>query len=604
MSSPTKSKSPPKSKKSNRSISPKKSGRSSPKEYKKDDQLKVFSRQLYDTIHAIYKKKTENLILYLTHMHIYEVWNKLPIYEQYCNSNIDSNNRKHTGSPRSKSPKNRSPKSKGKSALKPANDDKSQVEYLPAILEGTIAFNTSKFPRNSKIVVEITATFRYMVNSRSPVFHDSTCAEHVCYRDFKTIYPLHLVSDRAMSECTQELAFKLRQKLGRGYRVLPFQFELSNCPDSILFNDPNVHHFSNGLSWKIQVIVAPDYACLPLNKNEISMNFYKYTITPLLSQQSFHESPTVECTRFATNKEIGNLTLRAKLDRDIYYHGQFINVKIEIENQSEKYIVNKICIYIEQTCRIYHQFPHDSVVQLNELVLDSTNSKLPILPKTKLWVNEVKLCPHFNRTKANLAIDGKLPADSKAFLASSTIITFNRWIPLLTETESTTVAEGGEGTKTVKQKSGSIDSTSPKKASSAEEENKSSPRQKSPSKKPNKSPKEKHSSSPKRSKKKHSPSKSPAVQEAGQERQEQQQQQEGDEQKQRTQKFIKETSLTSRQICRSIFISYDLVVRLNLNSSAGNPTVRVPFILTRESQYIDKMSAITTGPSNVIRQSN
>ncbi|TPP66943.1 hypothetical protein FGIG_11857 [Fasciola gigantica] len=52
--------------------------------------------------------------------------------------------------------------------------------------------------------------------------------------------------------------------------------------------------------------------------------------------------------------------------------------------------------------------------------------------------------------------------------------------------------------------------------------------------------------------------------------------------------------LTSKQACRSVFIAYDVVVRLNLRTplgdEAGHPEVRLPFILTRETQYLDKLS--------------
>ncbi|CAH8669839.1 unnamed protein product [Heterobilharzia americana] len=54
----------------------------------------------------------------------------------------------------------------------------------------------------------------------------------------------------------------------------------------------------------------------------VAMNFYKYTVTPSLAEQSLHNSITVEFTRHATPKDFGNLILRAKLERDIYYHGQ------------------------------------------------------------------------------------------------------------------------------------------------------------------------------------------------------------------------------------------------------------------------------------------
>ncbi|VDN40003.1 unnamed protein product [Dibothriocephalus latus] len=55
--------------------------------------------------------------------------------------------------------------------------------------------------------------------------------------------------------------------------------------------------------------------------------------------------------------------------------------------------------------------------------------------------------------------------------------------------------------------------------------------------------------------------------------------------------------LVGSQVCRNVIVSYEAVVRCTIRTmtgeEAGAPTLRVPFILSRNSRYIDKLNAQT-----------
>ncbi|KAF6770602.1 hypothetical protein AHF37_09139 [Paragonimus kellicotti] len=205
----------------------------------------------------------------------------------------------------------------------------------------------------------------------------------------------------------------------------------------------------------------------------------------------------VSYTRYATQNDTGDLILQAKLEREIYYHGQEIKVKIQIENNSSRHVVDTVAVFVEQTYRLFHQFPHDSSIPLGEVLLKSVIIQEPDEPT-----------------------DGK---------------------------------------------------TSPKGSPKGK---KSSPKDKSPQK-GKKSPRDK--SPGKGAKAPPIPIEEPAQTET------------------KPTMTIKEINiLTNKQACRSATVAYDVVVRLNLRlangEESGHPMVRLPFILTRETRFLDKLA--------------
>ncbi|GAA50412.1 beta-arrestin [Clonorchis sinensis] len=504
---------------------------------------------------AVFVQKSPPISLYVRSIHLYEIWNRLPPYEQFCNSNTNDNRK----SPKSaKSSPKKSPKKGGAANQKVVDEEAPKPEYEPAIITGVVAVHKSRITNEKKLYVEVTARFRYVGHSRVPPFPDNVSSDCQCYREVTLLYPINFDIEMKISEFNQQLIFKLRNSLGRGYRFFPFYFDITRRPDSLFFTRPYYPDYSSGLFWKLRTYIAREENCSSLPEEEISMEFFKYTICPALSPSSLRPAPPVEYKRFATAEDTGDLILQAQLERDIYYHGQEIKVKIQIENNSARHVVHSIAVFVEQTYRLFHQFPHDSSIPLGEVLLKAGEAGLPINPKNRNWNREVLVKPRYDATKYNLAIDGRMPVDNKIFLASSTVIMMGKQVPVITTEEPEKKQPSPKG--------------SPK-------ERKNSPKGKSPPKS-KKSPK--RDKSPDKGTQKASPEKAPETEELPPE-------------EPRTIVTMTEVNtLTNKQSCRSAAVAYDVVVRLNIKTptgdEAGHPMVRLPFILTRETRFLDKFA--------------
>ncbi|CAL8079801.1 unnamed protein product [Calicophoron daubneyi] len=553
-SSPRKG-SPKKSPQKGGKSSPGKSGKLSSQELEELER-KYFARKRYDVMDAVFTQKGRVINIYTRNIHLYEIWNKLPSYEQFCNSNINTSNKK---SPKSKSSPKKSPKG-GRSKSPPKEEGPPKPEYERAILTGIISAHKSHLQDGYKLFAEITAEFRYFGYAKVPPYPDNVAAKCQCYRDVTVLYPIDFDKETEFSPYTQQLIYKLRSTLGRGYRMFPFTFDVTRKPDSIFFNRPYYPEFTGGLFWKLKAYIAQEENCAPLPEKETTMEFFKYTISPALIPS---EIPAVEYVRYSTREDTGDLILKGQLDKNIYYHGQDIKVKIQVENNSSRHVVIGMAVFVEQTYKLYHQFPHDCSIPLGEVILQAGDQGLPINPKSKNWSKEVTLKPAFDQTKYNLAIDGKMVVDDKVFLASSTIIMLANQVPVVAEEEA---AEGRP-----KSPKGSPKKNSPK--------GKTSPKEKSP--KGKSSPKDKKSPKGSQSPAKSGNQSPPKVEEPP-----------PDEEVK--QKIVEINTITNRQACRSIFIAYDVVIRLNLKTpqgdESGHPMIRLPFILTRETRFLDKFA--------------
>ncbi|CAH8561938.1 unnamed protein product [Dicrocoelium dendriticum] len=550
MSSPKRSpkESPKKSPKKGRS-SPTKGLRMGAEEWE-EFQRKYFARKRYNTMDVVFTQKSPAISLYVRSIHLYEIWNRLPPFEQFCNSNdeeINTSNRSPKSSPK------KSPKKGGTANQKVDEEEIQKPEYEPAEITGVVAVHKSHIHIKNKLFVEITAKFKYIGHAKVPPFPDNVASECQCFRDVQVVYPVNFDLDTKLADFSQQLIFKLRKSLGKGHRFFPFTFDVTRKPDSLFFTRPYYPDYSSGLFWNLRAYIAHEENCNPLPNEEVSMEFFKYTIAPVLSRLALRETPVVEYKRFSTMDDTGDLILAAQLERDTYYQGQEIKVKIQIENNSSRHVIEAIAVFVEQTYRIFHQFPHDYSIPLGEVLLKGSDSGLPIQPRGRNWTKEVSVKPVYDRTKYNLAIDGKMPVDNKIFLANSTVIMMKEQMYALKIQEPEVKKVSPKGSPTSKRKS---------------------PESK-------KSPKGKKSTSPGKVASKTSPVAEAAEQPTPQEK------------PQIESKMNEVNTLTNKQVCRSATIAYDVVVRLNLrtptNDESGHPMVRLPFILTRETRYLDKL---------------
>ncbi|VEL12561.1 unnamed protein product [Protopolystoma xenopodis] len=504
-----------------------------------DPEDAIFARKRYDTMDTIFARKKENIKLYVKSIHIYEVWNKVPAYEQFCNSNKGSSPNKSKGSPK------KSPKAAASARPSIGNEEEEKPEYEPALVSGVVAVKLPLIQNNNKLFVEASCEFRYLGHSKVPPYPEAIATSSKSFKIASFIFPYNFESPTPLTDFGQQMTNKLRDELGREFKAYPFQIEITQAPDSIFFNRPFTKEYTSGLFWTLRAFTARKDYCEPLPENEVVMEFFKYTICPKIASQMLRESDPVESIRYGAQGDSGSLLLIAQLDRDIYFLGEEINVGIKIENSSARHIVHSIGVYVEQTYRIRHQIPQDVSTSIGEVIISSGDSGLPLQPRTKLWTKQVALRPHYEN-KYNLATDGRMAIDGKIMLAGSTIIMATRQI----EENKSSVAPPYEKESKEKNKPPEAKAGKPKKSPS-------------PKKKQLPAAKEKQIDSESKSK-----------------------------EMKNTVRQVR--TLTNEQICRSIFVSYDVVVRLNLRTvsgdEGGNPSVRVPFILTRESRYLDKLS--------------
>ncbi|KAA0196785.1 Beta-arrestin [Fasciolopsis buskii] len=553
--------------------SPKKDGKGSPgkksPKFTAEDQAacdRFFARRRYEDMDAVFKQKGPVITIYASSIHLYEIWNRLPPYEQFnCSASPKKSPKSGKSSPK-KSPKG------GASKLPGAAEEESKPEFEPATITGIICIHKSHLSEGKKLFAEVTAEFRYCGHSRVPPYPDNVVSTCQCFRDNQHIYPVTFDEEIHVSNFNQQLIYKLHRELGRGYRLFPYIFDVTRKPDSVFFTRPYYPDFSSGVFWKLRAYLAPEEDCEALPGQQTVMEFFKYTICPALTPYCLRETQPVAYTRYCTQGDTGDLILQAQLDRDIYYHGQEIKVKIAIENNSSRHVVDMIAVFVEQTYRLFHQFPHDTSIRLNEVLIQQGDPGMPINPRSRNFTKDVLIKPEYDQTKYNLAIDGKMSVDKKVFLANSTVIMHSTQVAVATVEDPEQPATGS-GKNSPK--------GSPGKSGSPKEKNKS-PKQASPAKSKSKSPKKETSPA-----KKNVPV-APSAQNAPTEEPE-------PITEPRLVITINEVNqLTNKQVCRSVFIAYDVVVRVNLRTpvgdEAGHPEVRLPFILTRETRYLDKLS--------------
>ncbi|VDL19225.1 unnamed protein product [Hymenolepis diminuta] len=114
----------------------------------------------------------------------------------------------------------------------------------------------------------------------------------------------------------------------------------------------------------------------------------------------------------------GTLRLEASLDKEKYYHGEYLAVNVLVDNNSNK-TVKKVKVSVIQVADImlFSRAVYKCTVDEAEF-----EEGCPILPSQTGWCKVYHMCPLLsnNREKRGLALDGKLKNEDTN-LASSTM---------------------------------------------------------------------------------------------------------------------------------------------------------------------------------------
>ncbi|KAI6206084.1 Arrestin-C domain-containing protein [Aphelenchoides besseyi] len=211
--------------------------------------------------------------------------------------------------------------------------------------------------------------------------------------------------------CTR-LQERLQKKLGPN--AFPFWFEIPpNSASSVTLQPaPGDTGKPCGVDYELKTVVGNDSTDKPKKHNSVRLAIRKLTYAPMVKRPQ----PMID-----VNKEFiispGLLHLEASLDREMYYHGENINVNVHIQNNSNK-TIKKIKVYVVQVADICIFTTASYTCDVDKI---ESCEGFPVGPGSTLS-KVYSLCPLLskNKDKRGLALDGQLKHEDTN-LASSTM---------------------------------------------------------------------------------------------------------------------------------------------------------------------------------------
>uniref|UniRef100_A0A8C5PDD4 Arrestin beta 2 n=1 Tax=Leptobrachium leishanense TaxID=445787 RepID=A0A8C5PDD4_9ANUR len=204
---------------------------------------------------------------------------------------------------------------------------------------------------------------------------------------------------------------RLIKKLGD--QAHPFYFTIpQNLPCSVTLQPgPEDTGKACGVDYEIRAFCAKSTEEKMHKRNSVRLVIRKVQFAP----EKAGPQPVAETTRHFLMSD-RSLHLEASLDKELYYHGEAINVNVHVTNNSSK-TVKRVKVSVRQYADIclfstaQYKCPVAQIEQDDQVTPSSTFCKVYTL--TPLLSN--------NREKRGLALDGKLKHEDTN-LASSTIV--------------------------------------------------------------------------------------------------------------------------------------------------------------------------------------
>ncbi|XP_044583460.1 beta-arrestin-1-like isoform X2 [Cotesia glomerata] len=228
---------------------------------------------------------------------------------------------------------------------------------------------------------------------------------------------LHLATDQIYPPTNEEqpqkltrLQERLIKKLGKN--AYPFYFKLPpNSPASVTLQpaicEPGKAY---GVDYELIVFVGENKDGRPLKRSTVRLAIRKIMYAP--SRQG--EQPSIEVSKeFLMSRN--RLHLEASLDKELYHHGENIEVNVHIANNSNR-TVKKIKVSVRQFADIYGY--SSSQYKCTVAETESAIGVAPGFTLSKVFFLKPTLAD--NKDKRGLALDGQLKHEDTN-LASSTI---------------------------------------------------------------------------------------------------------------------------------------------------------------------------------------
>jgi len=263
-----------------------------------------------------------------------------------------------------------------------------------------------EYLRDRKVYGHVLAAFRY---GREDLDVLGLTFRKDLYLASEQIFPELEKSKRPLTRLQERLIKKL------GSNAFPFFFELPpHCPASVTLQPaPGDTGKPCGVDYELKTFVGDHSDDKAHKRNSVRLAIRKIMYAP----SKPGDQPSVE-----TSKEFmmspNKLHLEASLDKDIYYHGEPINVNVHVQNNSSK-TVKKCRVSVRQFADICLFSTAQYKCSVAEVESEVGCPVGPGFTLSKVYTL-TPLLAH-NKDKYGLALDGQLKCEDTN-LASSTII--------------------------------------------------------------------------------------------------------------------------------------------------------------------------------------
>lgn len=262
-----------------------------------------------------------------------------------------------------------------------------------------------EYLKDRKVFVTLTCAFRY---GREDLDVLGLSFRKVLFNSSVQVFPpASPVSQQSLSQLQEKLLKKL------GQHAYPFNFTIPHSlPCSVTLQPgPEDTGKACGVDYELQVFCAKTEDEKIHQRNSVHLLIRKVQYAP----EKPGPQPMMETTRNFLMSD-RTLHLEASLDKELYYHGEPINVNVHITNNSTKTVKK-----IKASVRQYADICLFSTAQYMcpVAMVEAEDQVSPSSTLCKIYTLTPVLGP--NREKRGLALDGKLKHEDTN-LASSTIM--------------------------------------------------------------------------------------------------------------------------------------------------------------------------------------
>ncbi|KAM4697221.1 arrestin-C [Rhinophrynus dorsalis] len=258
--------------------------------------------------------------------------------------------------------------------------------------------------KDKKVFVTLTCAFRY---GRDDMELIGLSFKKDIYTLFCQVYPPLPENQKPLTPLQEKLSKKL------GANAFPFCFHMeTNLPCSVTLQPgPEDTGKPCGVDFEVKGFCAENLEEKVHKRNSVQLIIRKVQYAP----DATGPAPRAETTRqfMMSDKPI---QLEASLGKELYYHGEPVNVNVKINNSTNK-IVKKIKITVEQMTEVVlYSLDKYSKVVCSEDINDT-------VPANSSFTRTYSITPLLsnNREKRGFSLDGKLK-HGDTNLASTTVL--------------------------------------------------------------------------------------------------------------------------------------------------------------------------------------